>query len=180
MRQRRRVSSRVRVAIACAATAAVLGPLTWFWQTSLLPETINPYLEVSSFGVVLSAPHLMFGLALTLACAPIYVRAINGERLWLAVLAVTVGVLSLVHSFNTPVLVSILVAHAIATPSAFPHIEWTARNRASVPGGPRCPLKDGSMPRSASGLVLVVVGLVVVGVGLLVFEIRHPRRASDG
>ena len=41
MRQRRRVSSRVRVAIACAATAAVLGPLAWFWQTSLLPETYS-------------------------------------------------------------------------------------------------------------------------------------------
>jgi hypothetical protein len=82
---------------------------------NLLPDAINPYLEVSSFGVVLSAPHLMFGLALTLVCAPIYVRAINGERLWLAVLAVTVAVLSLVHSFNTPVLVSILVAHALMT-----------------------------------------------------------------
>lgn len=79
---------------------------------AFLPDTINPYLEVSSFGALLSAPHLMLGLALTLLCAPIYLRAIAGSRVWLVVLAATVLILSLVHSFNTPVLVSILVVHA--------------------------------------------------------------------
>src|SRR5205807_2226346 len=78
---------------------------------NLLPDTINPYLEVSSFGALLSAPHLMLGLALTLLCAPIYLRAVAGQRVWLAVLAATVISLSLVHSFNTPVLVSVLLVH---------------------------------------------------------------------
>ena len=53
---------------------------------SLLPDTINPYLEVSSFGVLLSAPHLMLGLALTLSCAPLYLRAIEQGRVWLVLL----------------------------------------------------------------------------------------------
>lgn len=78
----------------------------------LLPDAINPYLEVSSFGALLSAPHLMLGLALTLLCAPLYVRAVQRGGLWVALLGVTVLVLSLVHSFNTPVLVSVLVGHA--------------------------------------------------------------------
>jgi hypothetical protein len=78
-----------------------------------LPESINPYLEVSSFGVLLSAPHLMLGLALTLASAPIYLRATDGRRAWLALLGATVALLSLVHSFNTPVLASVLAAHAL-------------------------------------------------------------------
>jgi hypothetical protein len=82
---------------------------------NLLPETINPYLEVSSFGVLLSAPHLMLGLALTLACAPLYLRAIAGGRGALVLLGVVVLGLSLVHSFNTPVVASVLVAHAVLT-----------------------------------------------------------------
>ena len=82
---------------------------------ALLPDTINPYLEVSSFGALLSAPHLMLGLALTLLCAPVYLRAARGSRLWLAVLGLTIASLSLVHSFNTPVLVSVLAVTAALT-----------------------------------------------------------------
>jgi hypothetical protein len=82
---------------------------------SLLPDTINPYLEVSSFGALLSAPHLMFGLALTLLCAPLYLQAVKRSGWWLALLGVTVLTLSLVHSFNTPVVASVLVVHAALT-----------------------------------------------------------------
>lgn len=78
-----------------------------------LPDAINPYLEVSSFGALLSAPHLMLALALTLVCAPLHLRAVERGGRWLAFLAVTVLALSLVHSFNTPVLVSVLLAHAV-------------------------------------------------------------------
>jgi hypothetical protein len=82
---------------------------------NLLPDRINPYLEMSSFGVLLSAPHLMLGLALTLVCAPIYVHALTARPRWLAALgAATLG-LSLVHPFNLPVLVSVIVAHAALT-----------------------------------------------------------------
>ncbi len=79
-----------------------------------LPDTINPYLEVSSFGALLSAPHLMFGLALTLLVAPVYLHAISpgANRAWLVRLGLLVATLSLVHSFNAPVLVSVLVLHA--------------------------------------------------------------------
>jgi hypothetical protein len=76
---------------------------------------VNPYLEVSSFGVLLSAPHLMFGLALTLGCASLYLRAINGNRLAFALLALDVAVLALIHTFNVPVLVSVLAVHAVFT-----------------------------------------------------------------
>jgi hypothetical protein len=81
----------------------------------LLPEAINPYLEMSSFGVLLSAPHLMLGLALTLVCAPLYLRAIEGGVRWLALLGAAVLGLSLVHPFNAPMLVSVLVMHAALT-----------------------------------------------------------------
>src|SRR5581483_6622339 len=83
----------------------------------LLPDAINPYLEVSSFGALLSAPHLMLGLALTLMCAPLYLRAISPVRRArdVALLGLTVLTLSLVHSFNTPVLVTVLFGHAALT-----------------------------------------------------------------
>lgn len=82
----------------------------------LLPDTVNPYLEVSSFGVLLSAPHLMFGLALTLACVPLYLRAIERPGVArVATLGGAVLLLSLVHSFNTPVLASVLLVHAAWT-----------------------------------------------------------------
>src|SRR5437660_10571623 len=91
-----------------ALTRALLDAVGMHALAALLPDTINPYLEVSSFGALLSAPHLMLGLALTLLCAPVYLRAARGSRLWLAVLGLTIASLSLVHSFNTPVLVSVL------------------------------------------------------------------------
>ena len=81
----------------------------------LLPESINPYLEMSSFGVLLSAPHLMLGLALTLVCAPLYFRAIAGRWFWTALLGAAVLGLSLVHPFNAPTLVSVLGIHALLT-----------------------------------------------------------------
>ncbi len=95
-----------------ALSRALLDAVGLDAAAAVLPDTINPYLEVSSFGALLSAPHLMLGLALTLVCAPIYLRAIAGQRVWLAVLVATVLSLSLVHSFNTPVLVSVLAIHA--------------------------------------------------------------------
>jgi hypothetical protein len=95
-----------------ALIRALLDALGLHTLAGLLPDTINPYLEVSSFGALLSAPHLMLGLALTLLCVPVYLRAARGGRPWLAALGATVATLSLVHSFNTPVLVSVLVLHA--------------------------------------------------------------------
>ena len=79
----------------------------------LLPSTINVYLEMSSFGVFLSAPHLMLGLALTLLCAPVYLRAATGRRAWVLVLGLVASALSLVHPFNLPVLASVLATHAV-------------------------------------------------------------------
>ena len=76
---------------------------------------INPYLEISSFGVLLSAPHLMLGLALTLVCAPVYLRARRGRWWWTALLGAAVVGLSLVHSSTCRSLVSVLAAHAALT-----------------------------------------------------------------
>jgi hypothetical protein len=88
--------------------AAGLQPLA-----TLLPSTINVYLEMSSFGVFLSAPHLMIGLALTLLSAPAYLRAASGQPRWVLLLGLLIGVLSLVHPFNLPVLASVLAIHAL-------------------------------------------------------------------
>jgi hypothetical protein len=98
-----------------ALVRAVLDAIGAHSVASILPDAINPYLEVSSFGALLSAPHLMFGLALTLVCAPLYLRAISASRRWwdVALLGLTVATLSLVHSFNTPVLVTVLFGHAV-------------------------------------------------------------------
>jgi hypothetical protein len=73
---------------------------------AMLPNTINVHLELSSFGVFLSAPHLMFGLALTLVCGVLYLKR-SLVLLGLAVLG-----LSLMHPFNLPVLLSVLAVHA--------------------------------------------------------------------
>jgi hypothetical protein len=95
-----------------ALARALLDAAGLHGPAALLPDTINPYLEVSSFGALLSAPHLMLGLALTLLCAPVYLRAARGDWRWLALLGASIASLSLVHSFNTPVLVSVLALHA--------------------------------------------------------------------
>ncbi|MDQ3810132.1 MAG: hypothetical protein M3336_07570 [Chloroflexota bacterium] len=76
------------------------------WFSEHLPSTINVYLELNSFGVFLSAPHLLFGLALTLLVATLYLRRATGA------LAAAMLALSLSHPFNVPVLVCVLVAHA--------------------------------------------------------------------
>ncbi len=89
-----------------APLRAVLAVLGFGAAADALPSTINVYLELSSFGVFLSAPHLMFGLALTLLCAPLYLAR---RPVWLALV---VFALSLLHPFNLPVLVSVLVVHA--------------------------------------------------------------------
>jgi hypothetical protein len=96
-----------------ALARALLDTVGVHTLAALLPDAINPYLEVSSFGALLSAPHLMLGLALTLLCAPVYLRAASGSRVWLGLLGLVVLSLSLVHSFNTPVLASVLVVHAV-------------------------------------------------------------------
>ncbi len=102
-----RSARRLAVVLAAGSLGLVglLAPLHGVMQW--LPDSVNVYLELSSFGVFLSAPHLMFGLALTLLCAPLYLRK-NVVGLGMAVLT-----LSLLHSFNLPVLVSVLVAHAL-------------------------------------------------------------------
>ncbi|HYY88365.1 MAG TPA: hypothetical protein VFA49_06205 [Chloroflexota bacterium] len=94
-------------ALADAAGARVLA--------DVLPSTINVYLEMSTFGVFLSAPHLMLGLALTLLCAPVFLRAAKGRLIWLAVLGCVIAVLSLVHPFNLPVLASVLMLAALGS-----------------------------------------------------------------
>jgi FtsP/CotA-like multicopper oxidase with cupredoxin domain len=41
MFDRRRINGRARIAVALGATAALLAPLIWLWQTSLLPGTYS-------------------------------------------------------------------------------------------------------------------------------------------
>jgi hypothetical protein len=96
--------------LAVALAAATLG-LAALALTRSAP--INVYLEMSSFGVFLSAPHLMLGLALTLLVAPLYLRARDGDPGALGLLGADVLALSLVHPFNLPVVVSVLVVDAV-------------------------------------------------------------------
>jgi hypothetical protein len=57
----------------------------------------------------------MLGLALTLLCAPVYLRAVERGGIWLALLGGNVLLLSLVHSFNTPVVASVLGVTSLLT-----------------------------------------------------------------
>ncbi len=41
MHRNHRISGRARLVIAFIATAAVLGPLAWLWQASLVPGTYS-------------------------------------------------------------------------------------------------------------------------------------------
>jgi hypothetical protein len=113
----------VVLALGALGLGAWLAPVRFGLETlgaqafaALLPATINSYLEMGSFGVLFSAPHLMLGLALTLVCAPLYLRAWHtGGWRRSALLAGSVLALSLVHPFNVPVLLSVLGAHAAVT-----------------------------------------------------------------
>jgi hypothetical protein len=91
-----------QLALILAAGSLGVAALASPWQ-----HEINVYLELSSFGVFLSAPHLMLGLALTLMCGVLYLRR---RLVWLAAAMVA---LTLVHPFNVPVLLSVLVLHAL-------------------------------------------------------------------
>jgi hypothetical protein len=94
-------------------TIPLRAALQWLgWREALawLPDSINPYLEMNSFGVFLSAPHLMLGLALTLAIPPLYLRAAAGRGWW--PLALATLALGLIHPFNLPVVASVLAVDA--------------------------------------------------------------------
>ncbi len=76
-----------------------------------LTESVDVFLEMHSFGVFLSAPHLMLGLALTLLLPVLYLRLADGGRWWLVPLGTLA--LGLVHPFNLPVAVSVLGVDAL-------------------------------------------------------------------
>lgn len=144
----------------------------------LLPDAINPYLEVSSFGALLSAPHLMLGLALTLLCAPLYLRAVNQGDRWVALLGATVLILSLVHSFNTPVLVTVLLGHAalsgrkawpagiVAAAAAAPMALYSLALYATDPFWAGTYNVQNLMPSPAPGLLPLDFGVVLLAAPL--------------
>jgi hypothetical protein len=90
--------------LAVLLAAGTLGMAVLF---APLSREINVFLELNSFGVFLSAPHLMFGLALTLLCGVLYVRR---QAVWLALAMLG---LNLVHPFNVPVVLSVFVVDAV-------------------------------------------------------------------
>lgn len=58
MQRNRRGGGRVRLAVACAATIALLGPLVWLWQDSLLPEAYSVMdMGYADYGGGPSSPH---------------------------------------------------------------------------------------------------------------------------
>ncbi len=75
-----------------------------------LPTALALTPELSTFVVLLVAPHIALGLACTLLCAPVYLRAQQGRPRWLLALAGLVVALSLLHPFNLPILAAVLVA----------------------------------------------------------------------
>lgn len=75
-----------------------------------LPTALALTPELSTFVVLLVAPHIALGLACTLLCAPVYLRAQEGQPRWLLALAGLIVALSLLHPFNLPILASVLVA----------------------------------------------------------------------
>lgn len=75
---------------------------------------LNPYLEFNTLGVLFGPPHIMFGLALTLICAPLYIGTSAGRMLPLVGLGASAAALAVTHPFNLPVLLSVLGVDSLA------------------------------------------------------------------
>lgn len=106
--------------LSCVGLAGWALPLVGLSRLVGLPQlgdagarAASLYLEINTFGVLLSAPHLMLGLALTLAHVPLHLRAREASPRWLALLGLATVSLSLVHQFNLPVVASVLGVDAL-------------------------------------------------------------------
>lgn len=72
----------------------------------------NPYVEVTTFGAFLAAPHLGLGLAATLTSAAAFARALMGWAWGAPVVAASIAALSLIHPFNLPALLGAMGLYA--------------------------------------------------------------------
>ena len=100
---------------------------------------INTYVEATTLGAFLAAPHIQLGLASILAGLLAFIAALKGSTGGLAALAIAVLVLGLVHPFNTPVLLASFGAYAATRTLTDRRIPWravTATVVACAVGGP--------------------------------------------
>jgi len=94
-----------------------------------LDQQANAYLELNTFGAFLAAPHITVGLAQTLLAAVLWVGALDRFRRWrvaAALLALDVGLLTIVHPFNAPVLTAVLCIASLAVGLKVRHLRWRA------------------------------------------------------
>jgi hypothetical protein len=88
-----------------------LGGLGLTGLEKALPDSVNVFLEMQSFGVFLSAPHLMLGLAITLMIPRLYLQVTGGGPRWPLPLATLA--LGVIHPFNVPVVLSVITVDAV-------------------------------------------------------------------
>ncbi len=100
---------------------------------------INLYVEATTLGTFLTAPHITLGLASILGGLIAFARAARGSWTALAPLAGCVVVLGLVHPFNAPVLLASFGAYLVVRTLLDRRIPWGAARATAVAaavGGP--------------------------------------------
>jgi hypothetical protein len=76
-------------------------------------KALNTFVETVTFGTFLAAPHVGFGLVLTLLAVIAFAAASRGAHLALTLLVVTIILLAALHPFNLPVLLCTFVVFGL-------------------------------------------------------------------
>lgn len=76
-------------------------------------KALNTFVETVTFGTFLAAPHVGFGLALTLLAVIAFAAASRGADLALTLLVITILLLAALHPFNLPVLLCTFVVFGV-------------------------------------------------------------------
>ncbi len=101
---------------------------------------INLYVEATTFGAFLTAPHISLGLAAILVGLLAYTAACQGSRLAVLAVAGCVLVLGLVHPFNMPVLLLSFGVYAVARAVIERRLPWPAIWTTAVAGAVGAPI----------------------------------------
>lgn len=95
---------------------------------------INLYVEATTFGAFLTAPHISLGLAAILLGLMAYATACQGSRRALGAVAGCVLVLGLVHPFNAPILLLTFGVYTTARAVIERRLPWPAIRATTVAG----------------------------------------------
>jgi hypothetical protein len=119
--------------------AALVHVLALSTEAGTSVRLINLYVETTTLGTFLAAPHIMLGLASILGGLLAFSAAAKGSRVGLGALAGCVLTLGLVHPFNTPVVLTSMATYVVARTvieRRIPRAALTATMVATAVGAP--------------------------------------------